>query len=105
MAIRVARRSATPLCSLLLSRDSGPAGSDTLGRLSVRSISRVRSRESVWLLGAFPVTLVKIDLALELPVTGVWILVIVLALASAFGLWRKATDGRMKDADAHPCRR
>ncbi len=29
--------------------------------------------------------------------TGVWILVCVLVLASAFGLWRRATDGRMKD--------
>ncbi len=30
---------------------------------------------------------------------GFWILVIVLAGASAFGLWRSRTDGRLKDTD------
>lgn len=30
--------------------------------------------------------------------TGVWILVVALALATAFGLWRRWSDGRMSDA-------
>ena len=35
--------------------------------------------------------------------TGVWILILALAAATAFGLWRRATDGRMKSTgDGRP---
>ena len=38
--------------------------------------------------------------------TGIWLLLAVLVLATAFGLWRRSTDGRMRDvapgADAAP---
>jgi thiol-disulfide isomerase/thioredoxin len=35
--------------------------------------------------------------------TGVWILLLALAAATAFGLWRRATDGRMKSTtDGRP---
>lgn len=34
--------------------------------------------------------------------TGVWVLLAVVAAATAFGLWRRATDGRMRAVDAAP---
>ena len=36
--------------------------------------------------------------------TGLWLLVAVLVLASAFGMWRRFSDGRMKDTAPTPVR-
>ena len=35
-------------------------------------------------------------------VTGLWVLLAVLLVATAFGLWRRATDGRIRDVPAGP---